>query len=136
MFREIAVAAVISAVTSAFFALLWQRVFRVRIRKKIAKHLIGKLDALAANALELAVEDAAEIEEASLSFKEVADRLLVKGLVTPEGHEELLEMWEVRTSLAHHPDGSGLPTADARALLARIESLGTTLGSLPPSRGE
>lgn len=135
MLREIVVAAVVGGVTSGLFAILWHRVYGVRIQQKLAKHLIGKLDALAATALELAVEDTAEIEEASLSFTQVADRLLANGLVAPEGHEELLEMWEVRTSLAQDPQGPGLSKVKARALLARIEILATTLDSLPPPRG-
>ena len=134
MFGEAAVAIVISAVTSGFFALLWQRIRNVRPDKKLTDHLFKRLDALAANALELAVEDVAEIEDASLSFGEVADRLLANARVTPEGHEALLELWEVRAKLAQHPDGPGLPHITARHLLTKTEKLIESLGGTPPSR--
>lgn len=135
MISETAVAVIVSAVTSGFFALLWQRIRNVRPDKKLTGHLLKRLDALAATALELAVEDVAEIEDASLSFGEVADRLSAHALVTQEGQEELLDLWEVRTKLAQDPDGPGLPHITARHLLTKTEKLIESLGRAPPSRG-
>ena len=77
MLSDVAVGAVISAVTTGFFAILWQRFHNVRPNKRLNEHLSKRLDALAATALELAVEDATEIEEASLSFTQVADEIVV-----------------------------------------------------------
>ena len=133
MLGETALAVVIGTVTSGIFAMVWQRFYNVRPDKKLTEHLFKRLDALATTALELAVVEVAEIEDASLSFKEVADRLLESGLVPPEGHKELLDLWGVRTSLAHHPDGPGLPRIHARHLLTRTEKLINSLGGTPPS---
>ena len=113
--------------------MLWHRFRRVKVYEKIAGHLVERLDDLAARALELAVEDAAEIEEASLSFTLATDRLLASGFVTPESRQELLDLWEMRSDLAHRPGERSLSTRDARATLARIDELAETLGSAQPS---
>lgn len=133
MLSDVAVGAMISAVTTGFFAILWQRFHNVRPNKRLNEHLSKRLDALAATALELAVEDATEIEEASLSFTQVADRLLASGLVTPGGHQELLDLWEVRNGLAHESGERGPSNLNARHFLARTEKLIGSLGSMLPS---